>query len=631
MYSPLRKKKKLEQMPSRDFTQENVLPGVTTTIPSGSQGSSSKNQETKGAEYLQYLPLYKAVDNGDLEATKHFIDLHPNALTASLSADKETALHISVLAGHIKIVEELVKRMHPENLTVKNKDGATALIYAAIGGIVKIAEYLVTKNHQLLSAGNKYDQIPVVVASLYGHKDLVRYLYSVTPLEALAPERSNGAMLVTTCIINDDYDIALDLVQQYPRLAYAQDTDNDNALYVLAQKPSAFPSGTRLALWQQWLYSCKYLITFYANQSETTFLCICLYIFTVPALMNIYELKLRHIQAQKLLSCICKEISTLGEYEFEKSSVKQAVFKAVKHGIVELIVEMMKNYPDIIWCCDEQNRGIFLYATLQRQEKIFSLIYKLGAKKNSMATAWDNNHNNMLHQAAFLAPSSQLDCVSGAALQMQRELQWFKEVESIVQPKYKEMTNRSRKTPQALFTETHKKLVEHGEKWMKETAESFTVVAALIATIMFSAAFTAPGGYDNYGNPIYLHHNSFIVFIVSDALSLFASCTSLLMFLGILTSRYSEEDFLKSLPTKLIIGLSTLFFSIATMMVSFGVTVVILLQRRIIWVSFPIIVLGSLPVSLFAVLQFPLLVEIFYSTYGPGIFEKPKKCPFFSS
>lgn len=200
-----------------------------------------------------------------------------------------------------------------------------------------------------------------------------------------------------------------------------------------------------------------------------------------------------------------------------------------------------------------------------------------------------------------------------------------------MQPKYKEMTNRSRKTPQALFTETHKKLVEHGEKWMKETAESFTVVAALIATIMFSAAFTAPGGYDNYGNPIYLHHNSFIVFIVSDALSLFASCTSLLMFLGILTSRYSEEDFLKSLPTKLIIGLSTLFFSIATMMVSFGVTVVILLQRRIIWVSFPIIVLGSLPVSLFAVLQFPLLVEIFYSTYGPGIFEKPKKCPFFSS
>lgn len=199
-------------------------------------------------------------------------------------------------------------------------------------------------------------------------------------------------------------------------------------------------------------------------------------------------------------------------------------------------------------------------------------------------------------------------------------------MESIVQPKYKEMVNLHNKTPQALFSDQHKKLVEQGEKWMKETAESCTVVAALIATIMFSAAFTVPGGYDEYtGIPLYLHRNSFMVFIVSDAMSLFSSCTSVLMFLGILTSRYGEEDFLKPLPRKLIIGLSSLFFSIATMMVTFGVTLVIILKARIAWVSFPIILVASLPVTLFALLQFPLLVEIFYSTYGPGIFNKPKK------
>lgn len=199
-------------------------------------------------------------------------------------------------------------------------------------------------------------------------------------------------------------------------------------------------------------------------------------------------------------------------------------------------------------------------------------------------------------------------------------------MESIVQPKYKEMVNLHYKTPRALFSDQHKKLVEQGEKWMKETAESCTVVAALIATIMFSAAFTVPGGYDEYtGIPLYLHRNSFMVFIVADAMSLFSSCTSVLMFLGILTSRYGEEDFLKSLPRKLIIGLSSLFFSIATMMVTFGVTLVIILKARIAWVSFPIILLASLPVTLFALLQFPLLVEIFYSTYGPGIFNRPKK------
>lgn len=202
----------------------------------------------------------------------------------------------------------------------------------------------------------------------------------------------------------------------------------------------------------------------------------------------------------------------------------------------------------------------------------------------------------------------------------------MQEVESIVQPKFKDMVNFQRKTPPVLFTEKHKELVEKGEKWMKETAESCSVVAALIATIMFAAIFTVPGGYDEYsGNPLYLKRNSFLVFMVSDAVSLFSSCTSMLMFLGILTSRYREEDFLTSLPNKLIIGLSSLFFSIATMMTTFGITLYIILRERISWVSFPIILLASLPVTLFALLQFPLLVEIFFSTYGPGIFDKKKK------
>lgn len=202
----------------------------------------------------------------------------------------------------------------------------------------------------------------------------------------------------------------------------------------------------------------------------------------------------------------------------------------------------------------------------------------------------------------------------------------LQEVESIVQPKYREMVNFNHRTPQALFTEQHRKLVEEGERWMKDTSESCTVVAALISTIMFSAIFTVPGGYDQYsGIPIYLHRNSFMVFMVSDAMSLFASTSSLLMFLGILTSRYREEDFLKSLPTKMIVGLSCLFFSIATMMITFGITLFMMLRDRFPWISFPIILLASLPVTLFALLQFPLLVEIFFSTYGPGIFDRPKK------
>ena len=93
---------------------------------------------------------------------------------------------------------------------------------------------------------------------------------------------------------------------------------------------------------------------------------------------------------------------------------------------------------------------------------------------------------------------------------------------------------------------------------------------------MFAVVFTIPGGNNqDSGYPIFLKENLFVVFIISDALSLFSSSTSVLMFLGILTSRYAEEDFLESLPRKLIIGLSTLFLSIASMMVAFSTCILL--------------------------------------------------------
>lgn len=176
------------------------------------------------------------------------------------------------------------------------------------------------------------------------------------------------------------------------------------------------------------------------------------------------------------------------------------------------------------------------------------------------------------------------------------------------------------KTAHQLFTETHKDLMKDGEKWMKETASSCTVVGALIITIMFAAMFTVPGANGESMFPILLDEKLIKVFIISDALSLFSSTTSVLMFLGILTSRYAEEDFLKSLPKKMIIGLSTLFFSIATMMIVFCITIFIMLHGEL-RIVIPIIMLAALPVTLFVMMQFPLLVEMFMSTYGPGIFN----------
>ncbi|KAL9463036.1 hypothetical protein AB3S75_000948 [Citrus x aurantiifolia] len=153
----------------------------------------------------------------------------------------------------------------------------------------------------------------------------------------------------------------------------------------------------------------------------------------------------------------------------------------------------------------------------------------------------------------------------------------IKAVENLVRPSFQEMHNASNKIPRGVFTETHEELVKEGEKWM-DTAQSCTVVVSLIIIVVFAAAFTVLGGNNSEGIPNLLHDVPFIVFITSDALALFSSTTSLLMFLGILTSRYSEEDFLVSFPRKLIIGLLSMFFSIAAMMVAFGATIYVALS-----------------------------------------------------
>ncbi|KAF5207900.1 Ankyrin repeat-containing protein [Thalictrum thalictroides] len=172
-------------------------------------------------------------------------------------------------------------------------------------------------------------------------------------------------------------------------------------------------------------------------------------------------------------------------------------------------------------------------------------------------------------------------------------------------------------TPRELFAEEHTALVEKGEKWMKETAAGCMVVAALIATVVFTAAFTLPGGNkENSGDPNLLDSKMFMFFIIVDAISLFSSCSSMFIFLAILTSRYAEQDFLLSLPRKLILGLSSLFFSIGTMIAAFCATLIIEVRHKNYWVPIASTILAVIPLTLFIVLQCPLLLEMFYKTYG---------------
>ena len=198
-------------------------------------------------------------------------------------------------------------------------------------------------------------------------------------------------------------------------------------------------------------------------------------------------------------------------------------------------------------------------------------------------------------------------------------------MEKIVPPSYIKMKNSKNQTPKELFSEEHKKLLK-GEKWMKSTATSCMLVATLIATVVFAAVITVPGGENNNtGVPIFLREKWFLIFVISDAIALFSSSASIIMFLSTLTSRYAENDFLISLPTRLMFGISTLFISIATMVLAYTGAIFLIHDHKYVWVPILIVFLACATVTLFAWQHFHLWADTIRSTYWSRFLFRPFK------
>jgi hypothetical protein len=178
------------------------------------------------------------------------------------------------------------------------------------------------------------------------------------------------------------------------------------------------------------------------------------------------------------------------------------------------------------------------------------------------------------------------------------------------------MKNSDKETPSDIFIKEHQELYKKGEKWMKETANYCMLVATLIATVVFAAAFTVPGGNDQTtGIPVLLKANWFTVFFLSDAIALVFSSTSILIFLSILTSRYREEDFFKSIPLRLLFGLAALFVAIAGMVIAFSASCFLVYNNKAVWAPIVITILAIFPIALFVVAHFQLYVDTIRSTY----------------
>ncbi|GKD01707.1 ankyrin repeat-containing protein, partial [Tanacetum coccineum] len=286
------------------------------------------------------------------------------------------------------------------------------------------------------------------------------------------------------------------------------------------------------------------------------------------------------------------------KYQSYNSNHERPIFEAVRQGAHEVVKVIIPSSEAALNYINEEGHNVIQFAITNRSEKVYNYLYPRIEGRYSYIRMTDSSTNNLLHLAGRLAPPFVISRTRGAALQLQRELQWREEVYKLLLPTYRSKKNAVDETPAMVFTREHADLLKEGERWIKTTAESCSITAALIVTIVFAAAITVPGGSNqDTGIPLFKRNIAFIIFAALDAVSLFSAATALLVFLSILTTRYAEKDFLVILPRRLIIGLLALFISATSMMIAFGAILFLVFCDQRPWMLAPIGVLTCVPIG----------------------------------
>ncbi|XP_058085424.1 ankyrin repeat-containing protein ITN1-like [Magnolia sinica] len=234
------------------------------------------------------------------------------------------------------------------------------------------------------------------------------------------------------------------------------------------------------------------------------------------------------------------------------------ILVAAKNGVKEMVEKIIEKFPVAIQDISEDGKNIVLLAVENRQPHVYKFLLDKYTWNESLFQHLDHEGNSALHLAAMLGQNRPW-IIPRAALQMQWEIKWYKFVKESMPRHFFTRLNNKGQTSKEVFTETHKELVKDGGAWLTNTSQSCSVVAALIATVAFATATAVPGGInESTGTPTLEGRPAFEVFAITSLIPLCSSVTSLTMFLAILTSRYQEADFRRSLPRKLILGLTSL-------------------------------------------------------------------------
>lgn len=188
----------------------------------------------------------------------------------------------------------------------------------------------------------------------------------------------------------------------------------------------------------------------------------------------------------------------------------------------------------------------------------------------------------------------------------------LQEVEKIVPPPFRETRNKDGQTPRELFSKEHERLLEKCQTWVRNTADSCLLIATIRLTLVFTAAFSIPGGNNQEtGVPILLGKNWFTCFVVFEAVALFGSTLSIMVFWSIAMSSLEEDRFLRELPRQLKTGLAGMLISLVGSLSAFMSAYFLVFISVRGWLVKIFILIGSIGVLPFILTE---VAKLFYDS-----------------
>nr|KYP60901.1 hypothetical protein KK1_023322 [Cajanus cajan] len=580
--------------------------------------------------------------------------------------------HVNTLVGAIIEHEGRAVLRDDSALRSTNERGDTPLHLAASRGFIGMCKCIIGESGErrdLIKVQNKKGETPLFGAVLTCQTNTFVYLYHVSKDLDVALTNNDGDTILHAAIQGELLDLAIIITHCYPGLVQTRNKDGTTPLKVLAYKPSAFRSGTNLQWWKHILYSYNFMDTlpesYMANnfmdtpsesymgnsggqpfmtsdvggnkqdqplitqqqsqkehrrmdesaarkeEKETTLVGMAKagIVEVVKELQNKVPSSLHDKEGLVVVAMKNIKLHKLGEAHHVDE--RETVFMtAAKNGIVEIVLAVQDKIRSVVHQTNSNNENVLLMAVKNRQTKVVEALNNHLDKDlfGSLILKVDSRENTVLHLAAGTSSNSERSWqIAGAAMQMMWDIKWFQYETSLVPEHFIFRTNKDGKT--GGFKQEHKELVKESSEWLKETSNSCSVVAALIAGVSFATSSSVPGG-THKGKPELEGQPALDAFAIASLIGLCFSVTALIMFLAILTSRKQAQDFRKSLPLKLLFGLSSLFVSIASMLVSFCAAHFFVLKDKYKHILFPIYIATCLPATFYAVVQFPLYVDL---------------------